>query len=237
MIRKISVLLIAALIVFSFTTTSAAAASDISGPSVIHKEANQVFTVMDLLSMYDMDVFIDNDGYTGYGNVPGEYIISLTQGSQSKDVTIIVVENWDNLVESNDVLYVSDYKDIYVSNDRMLTLYEIIYYIYNTTGFVETDYQFRYEELIDEYHYLETDEDGELPVGSYEFSFRLTYYTGEQVSKVTHINTVQLQEIPGIVIEPPPTMIEQFMSALPVILIVGIIVYLLTHRKKKRGYN
>jgi hypothetical protein len=235
MIRKISVLLFAALIVFSFTTTSAAA-SDISGPSVIHKEVNQVFTVMDLLSMYDMDVFIDTDGFTGYGNVPGEYTISITQGSGAKDVTIIVVESWGNLIESNDVLYVTDYKDIYVSNDRMLTLYEIIYYIYDATGYVETNYQFRYEELLNEYHYS-FDEEGTIPEGNYELSFRLTYYTGEQVSNVTHINTVELQELPGIMLEPPPTAVDNIMSAVPWLLGGAIIYYLLKHRKKKRGYN
>lgn len=238
MIKKISLLLTAALIVLSFTTTSAAAASDIEGPSVIHKEANQVFTVMDLLSLYDMDVFIDSDGYTGYGNIPGEYIITLQQGLLTKDVTIIVVESWGGLLESNDVLYVTDYKNIYVSNDRMMTLYEIIYYIYNTTGFVDTNYQFRYEELLDEYHYLETDEEGKYPEGEYDLDFRLTYYTGEQVTLSTSIHIVRLQELPGIVIEPPPTFLDQAVGFIPTIIIGIIIFYGLKYlTKRKRGYS
>lgn len=236
MIKKISVLLYAALIVFAFTFTSSSAVADIEGPSVIHKEANQVFTVMELLSMYEMDVFIENDGYTGYGNVPGDYTITLTQGLHTKEVTIVVVENWDALVESNDVLYVADYKDIYVSNNRMLTLYEIIYYIYATTGYVVTDYQFRYEEILDEYHYS-FDDDGTIPEGSYEVTFKLTYYTGEQDTYTTHIKVVEIKELPGIILEPPPTTIEKVMSALPWLIGIGAIVYFLTHRKKKRGYN
>lgn len=235
MIRKISVLIIAALTVFSFSNTKVYAAdTDISGPSVIHKEENQVFTIGQLLKMYDQDVFIETDGYTGYGNVPGEYTIVLIQGFNTKNVTIIVVEAWSNLVRSNDVLYVADYKDIYVSNNRMLSLYEIIYYIYDVTGYVETDYQFRYEELIDEYHY--SFDDGIIPEGSYEFTFRLTYYSGLQSTYTTMIHTVEIQELSGIVLEPPPSSMDKIMSVVPWGLGIGGIVYFLTHRKKKRGY-
>lgn len=235
MIKKISVLLVAALVVFAFSPKTVTAASDINGPSIVHKEANQVFTVMDLLSLYEIDVFITFDGYTGYGNVPGEYTIKLVQGSQTKDVSIIVVENWGKLAESNDVLFVTDYKDIHVSNDRMLTLYEIIYYIYDVTGYVETDYQFRYEEILDEYHY--GFEDNLIAEGSYELTFKLTYYTGEQATYSAYIKVKELQELPGIVLEPPPTQLDKIMNLLPLILVIGVIVYLLTHRKKKRGFS
>ena len=236
MIKKISVLCITALFVFSFTmTTVYAAASDIEGPSVVHKEANQVFTIGDLLSMYAIDVFIKSDGYTGYGNVPGEYIIELTQGLITKDVTIIVVEDWGNLEESNDVLFVSDYKDIYVSNKRALSLYEIIYYIYGTTGYVVTDYQFRYEEILDEYHYSFVD--GIIPVGDYELTFRLTYYSGDQGTYSVVIHTVKLQELPGIVLEPPKTALESIMSALPWVLVGFAVFYFFKHRKKKSSFS
>lgn len=230
--KLISVLLVAVLFILA-TTTNVKAASGIDGPSVIHKEANQVFTIMDLLSMYDMDVFVQTDGYTGYGNVPGEYTVVLTQGSLTKDVTVVVVEKWGDLTESNDVLYVTDNKDIYVSNDRMLTLYEIIYYIYDTTGYVETDYQFRYEELLDEYHYAF--EDGMIAEGNYELSFRLTYYSGEQASYSAMIHAVQLQELPGIVLEPPPTFMDKLISAAPWLIGFGFLFYFLTNRKKKRS--
>lgn len=236
MIKKISVLFCAVLSIMLFSNNVVvSASSDIEGPEVIHKEENQVFTIMDLLSLYDIDVFIETDGYTGYGNVPGEYTVVLTQGLTTKDVTIVVVENWDSLMKSNDVLFVANYKDIYVSNDRNLTLYEIIYYIYDATGYVVSDYQFRYEELVDEYHYAFSD--GLIPEGSYELTFRLTYYSGEQSTYSTLIHTVELQELSGIVLEPPPTIIDKIMSAAPWVIVIGIIIYLLTHRKKKRGFN
>ncbi|MBI9010009.1 MAG: hypothetical protein JEZ05_08250 [Tenericutes bacterium] len=236
MFKKISVLLFAALMVISFTTTTVYAASDIDGPSVIHKEANQVFTIGNLLSLYDMDVFPDYDGYTGYGNVPGEYLITITQGSATKDVTIVVVENWGLLEESNDVLYVTDEKDIYVSSDRILTLYEIIFYIYSTTGYVNTEYNFRYEEIKNEYHYVTLSEEGLIPEGSYELTFRLTYYSGEQGTYSALIQAVELQELPGMILEPPASSSEKFMKALPWMIGVGAVIYLLKHRKKKGSY-
>jgi len=236
MIKKILELFYVVLIVIVFSNnTLVAASSDIDGPTVIHKEENQVFTIMDLLSLYDIDVFIETDNYTGYGNVPGEYSVVLTQGLTTKNVTIIVVENWDNLMKSNDVLFVADYKDIYVSNDRNLTLYEIIYYIYDVTGYVVSDYQFRYEELVDEYHHAFSE--GVITEGSYELTFRLTYYSGEQATYSTLIHTVKLQELSGVILEPPPTAIDKIMNAAPWALVIGGIVYFLTHVKKKRGFN
>ena len=59
MIKKISVLFGVVLLVIMFSNNAlVAASSDIEGPEVIHKEKNQVFTIMDLLSLYDNDVFI-----------------------------------------------------------------------------------------------------------------------------------------------------------------------------------
>lgn len=232
MAKKIPVLLVAALLLLlQFSTMVYAAAPGIDGPSSIAKEANQVFTVGDLLSLYDMDVFIESDGYTGYGNVPGDYTVVLNQGALTKDVTITVVDSWGNLEDSNDVLFVTDGKDIYVANDRALSLYEIIYYIYGTTGYVITDYQFRYQEILDEYHYS-FDDEGIIPEGSYELTFRLTYYSGQQATYSAMIHTVELQELPGTILEPPATFMDKIMTAIPWILGAAFIFYLLKNRKK-----
>ena len=213
-----------------------ASASDITGPSTIHKEMNQVFTVIDLLKLYDNDVFIQNDGYTGYGNVPGQYIITLERGTSTKDVTVIVVDNWGDLPNSNDVLFVADAKDIYVANDRILTNYEIIYYIYNKTGYVNTQYQFLYEEILDEYHYADLNDDHKIPQGDYELTFKLTYFSGEQITHSVIITAVDLPELSGTILQPPKSPVEKLMSVAPVIIIVVIIVTLISNRKK-RGFN
>lgn len=232
--KIISVLFFAALLLIR-TTTHVEASTDIAGPSIIHKEANQVFTIIDLLSLYESDVFVDTDGYTGYGNIPGEYSVTLTKGFSTKTVPVKVVEDWGDLQQSNDVLFVTDLKDIYVSNERNLTPYEIIYYIYSNTGYVETEYNFRYEELINEYHVLFEDYD-KIPAGIYEFTFRLTYFSGEQATYSTYVNVVELPEIPGIVLEPPPSTIDQIMGLIPWFIVITVIVLFFKNRKKKRGY-
>lgn len=232
--RLISVLFIAVLIASS--STKLTASSDIEGPMIIHKEVNQVFTIIDLLSLYDQDVFIEEDGYTGNGNVPGEYAVTLSQGLTNKVVTIFVVENWGDLENSNDVHFVTDLKNIHVSNNRNLILYEMIYYIYSTTGLVDIASGIRYEEIQDDYH--SSFVDGVSPEGSYEFSFRLTYLSGEQVSYQTFVQTKAVQELPGIVIQPPESIMEQWLSRIPFILIGGGFVWLIVSQlKKKRGYR
>jgi len=233
--KLISVLFFAALFLMG-TTTRVEASTDIVGPSIIHKEANQVFTIIDLLSLYESDVFVDEDGYTGQGNLPGEYTITLTKGFSTKQVTVIVIENWGDLQQSNDVLFVTDAKDIYVSNERNLTPYEIIYYIYSKTGYVNTDYSFRYEELINEYHPLFEEHD-KIPAGIYEFTFRLTYFSGEQATYSTFVNVIELPEIPGIILEPPPSTIDRIMGFIPVAIVIGLVFIGLKHfKKQKRGY-
>lgn len=208
----------------------------IIGPSTIHKEANQIFTIIDLLSLYDPDVFIEQDNYTGYGNMAGEYTVTLKQGTNTKQVHIIVVDSWGDLQKPNDLLFVTDQKNIYVSSDRQLTLYEIIYYIYSKTNYVETGYSFRYEELNNEYH-NSIGENGNIPAGSYTHDFKLTYYSGEQVSLITTINVVDLPEIAGVILTPPPTTIDKAISMIPFLLVIGVPVYLFTNRKRKRGFN
>lgn len=232
--KLISVLFFAALFLMS-NVTHVDASTDIVGPSIIHKEQNQVFTIIDLLSLYEVDVFVQTDGYTGYGNIPGEYTVVLNKGLLTKEVTVKVIEDWGNLQRSNDVLFVTDQKDIYVSNERKLTQYEIIYYIYSKTGYVETGYSFRYEELINDYH-AAFESQNNIPSGSYEFTFRLTYYSGEQATYSTHINVIELPEIPGIILEPPPSTIDRIMGFIPMAVVIGIIVLIFKNRKQKRGF-
>lgn len=213
-----------------------AAGAGIIGPDTIHKEKNQIFTVIDLLKLYDQDVFIQEDSYTGNGNESGTYEIILTQGDEKKTVQIIVIDNWGNLEKSNDLLFVTDQKNIYLSSNRELTLYEMVYYVYANTGLVETAYNFRYEEIKNDY-YLAKNENGMIPSGTYQHDFKLTYYSGEQMTLTTLIIVVDLPEIPGVVLEPPPGVFDQIMGMIPFILIVGVPIYLLTnYKKRKRGF-
>lgn len=240
--KKISAFIMMLTTIILITSTTASASTDISGPSVIHKEANQVFTISDLLGLYDHDVFVYEDNYTGHGNVAGEYIVSLYQGELTKDVLIIVIDSWQyknnlntyKLENSTDVLFVADYKDIYVSNDRLLSLYEILYVIYGSTGYVDASYQFRYEELSNTYHSSFNKEDT-IDVGSYELNFNLIFYNGYQNSYYGKIYTKKII-VSGIAIEPPQTTLQKVSKAIPYIIAGGLIIYYFKHKKKKRGF-
>lgn len=233
--KLIALLFFVALLLSVYSVNTINAATSINGPDTIHKEANQVFTINDLLKLYEHDVLIQSDGFTGYGNIPGDYIITIKQGLATKDVTISVVENWDILTDSNDVLFVADKKDIYVSNDRELSIYEIIFYIYNRTGFVDTSYNFVYEELNNEYH--NNFIDGVIPENTYNLDFRLTYYSGNQASYSGSIRAIELPELNGTVLEPPPTTMDKIIKSAPLIIVIAIIYYVVSNKKRKRGYN
>lgn len=233
--RLLSVLLFAALLAM-FSTSQLAASSDIVGPSIIHKEVNQVFTKIDLLSLYDQDVFITEDLYTGNGNIPGEYSVTLSQGLSNKVVTVVVIENWGDLQNSNDVRFVTDLKNIYISNNRNLILYEMIYNIYANTGYVELSAGIRYEEIIDEYHVSFID--GSIPEGDYEFSFKLTYLNGQQASYQTFVNAKEFGELPGIVLTPPQSNFDIWLNRAPFIIIfIGVIAFGMSKITKKGWKN
>lgn len=233
--RLLSVLLFAALLAM-FSTSQLAASSDIVGPSIIHKEVNQVFTKIDLLSLYDQDVFITEDLYTGNGNIPGEYSVTLSQGLSSKVVTVVVIENWGDLQSSNDVRFVTDLKNIYISNNRNLILYEMIYNIYANTGYLEVSNGMRYEEIKDDYHTSFVD--GFIPEGDYEFSFKLTYLNGQQASYRTLVNAIEVQELSGIVISPPPSAFDTYaIKVAAVLVVIGLIWLGASQIKKKRSWK
>lgn len=235
--RKLMLLVASLLISISmfFSLSINVSANNINGPDIIHKEKNQVFTINDLLNLYPDNVLIDNDEFTGYGNIPGKYIITIKQGAITKNVEIFVIDKWGDLTNSNDVLYVADKSDIYVSNERKLSLYEIIYYIYDKTGFVDTSYDFLYEENTNEYH--SNFNDGEIEPSSYSLIFRLTYFTGNQETYNGTIKAIELPEIEGTILEPPPKTLDKIIKSAPLLIVFSLIVYFIVNRKKKRGYK
>jgi len=110
-----------------------------------------------------------------------------------------------------------------------------LFYIYPISGYVEKSYQFRYEEISNTYHTQTLNDDGKIPEAEYELSFRLTYYSGYQQTYFAHIITREII-INGIIIEAPPSKLDIIFSYVPWVIGVGVIVYILKHRKK-RGFN
>ena len=76
--------------------------------------------------------------------------------------------------------------------------------------------------------------DGSIEVGTYDLSFRLTYYSGFQEVYHATITTKEII-INGIIIEAPPTTLDVIMSYIPWAIVIGLIIYAIKH-KKKRGY-
>ncbi|MCD4826537.1 MAG: hypothetical protein K8Q99_02085 [Acholeplasmataceae bacterium] len=235
--KKITVLILALLMIFTMQITSHADAINIVGPGVIHKEKNQALTMTAILGLYESDVMILEDNYTGYGNIPGIYTLTLKQNTITKEIEIHVLNDWGNLQNSTDVICLTDYKDIHIVNDRILTPYEIVYYLLMSTGYFENTSQFYYESLIDTYSGA-VNEDGTIDIGMYEFSFKATFFTGYEATYHSDIYVIQAREISGSILEPPTTNADVLIKAFPWFLGVVILIYLFSKRKKKnRGYD
>lgn len=231
--KKISVIICILMIMTISSRTSIYGSSDIEGPSVIHKSSTQVLSLSNILSLYDYDVLVIEDNYTGYGNVPGVYVITLQQGSITKDIEINVVDSWGNLDQQTDILFVTDYKDIYVYEHRVLTLYEMIYYIYSTTGYVDISSDPYYTEYSNSYHSSIGDDDL-VPIGDYYLSFKLSYYSGYEAEYTSTIHVIKTRNISGTQLEPPRSNIDKWVSSIPWF-IGGVIVILGIKKFKKKG--
>lgn len=235
--KKLTVLFLALLMIFTLQITTHANVVNIVGPSTIHKEKNQALTMTAILSFYDSDVMVLEDNYTGYGNIPGIYSIVLKQGIINKEINIHVIHNWGNLIESTDIICLTDYKDIHVVNDRILTPYEIVYYLLMSTGYFESTSQFYYESMIDTYS-VAINEDGNIDVGAYEFAFKATFFTGYEATYQSNIYVVQARQISGAILQPPATRLDGIAKAIPWIAGTIILGYLLNKAlKKKRSWN
>jgi len=236
--RKIAMLLLALFSIF-LTSIDTQAATEITGPSVIHKEINQALTITSILGFYDPDVMILEDGYTGHGNMPGEYTITLKKNTNTKDVTIHVIIKWGDLVNSSDVIAVTDYKDIHVVNNRVLTPYEIVYFILMTTGYFENTSYFYYEPLIDTYTTAALNEDETITPGIYQYSFKAMFFSGYEETYSSTIYVVKARQISGVILEPPATTSDKMIKALPWIIGLGFIGYFASKKLKKMkgGWN
>ena len=82
MIKKIMLMVITVLSVITITTTNKiyAYSNDIDGPDIIYKDSTKNLSVKDILELYtaeDEMLEIISDGYTGKGDMPGIYQITI----------------------------------------------------------------------------------------------------------------------------------------------------------------
>lgn len=234
--KKIAVLALLFLSILASSLQVNASSTGIIGPDVIHKEQNKILTISDILSLYTSPVGIIqviDDQYTGYGNILGLHQITLyaTDGTlhETKVVDIMVIPALGN------VLAVTNYKNIFVRTNQILTPTQIVQVLENT-GYIEITATTQMMMLSNTYT-----ENAEVP-GVYFFEFRLVNSAGvnEVYSSIITVSEEENPFIPDIVFEAEPSWFSKAWRFLEPFLYFGIIIfavykYMKYKKKRKRA--
>lgn len=231
-------ILVLVLLLMSFTSfqTTYASSTGIIGPDVIHKEANKILTTSDILSMYQSSlggITIQQDGYTGYGNILGSYYIMLYASdgtlAETKEIEVRVISTL------GDVQAVSDLKNIHVTTEQSLSPSEIVY-VLEKTGYVEITATTQMVILNNAYTGYE-----ETP-GTYLFEFRLVNAAGLDQIYLSQIIVKDAADdfVPDVIFEGPPNVVSSVLRGGWILLQYAIAIvfayYIIKFIKKhKRG--
>jgi len=208
-----------------------ASSTGIIGPSVIHKEQNKILTIADILDLFTSTlgvIQVADDQFTGYGNVLGSHLIQLfsTDGTThaTKDVEIIVIPSLGN------VLAVTDYKNIYLRTNQVLTPGQIVQVLENT-GHLEITATTQMMMLSNTYT-----ENASTP-GIYLFEFRLVNSAGVNAiySSVITVSEEDDPFIPDIVFEAPPSLLARAWRFIEPFVYIGALIFIayLAYKHKK----
>lgn len=237
--KKITVLILMIISILSLGRLPTRASTVIIGPSVIHKAKNTVLPITDILDMYTSslgDVSISIDGYTGNGNLVGEYLIEVyaTDGTNihSKEVTIVVLSSLPSKVRA-----IGNYSDIYTNTSKALTLKDDIIPALEATGFITTSQTTVGYILINEYS-----SSYETP-GDYLMQFRLLDASGydETFEIVIHVKDSGTIPEPDIVYTPPKSIIDKAMNiaiaflSWGAVIVIGFVCYKIFFSRKVKA--
>lgn len=232
--RKVVVLALLLLSIFISSIQVNASSTDIIGPSIIHKEQNKILTIADILNLYSSSIGViqvADDQYTGYGNVLGSHLIQLfsTDGTSyaTKEIEVIVVPTL------GDVLAVTDYKNIYVRTNQILSPSQIVQVLENT-GHLEITATTQMMMLSNTYS-----DNAETP-GIYLFEFRLVNSAGVNLiySSVITVSEENDPFIPDIIFEAPPSLLTKVWRFIEPFIYLGVVILLaivyIKHKKKRK---
>jgi len=231
--KKITVLVLLVLTALAGSFTTYASSTVIVGPDVIHKQYNHILTITDILSLYRSDlgaVTLSEDNYTGYGNILGVHTLQLYASNgtvaDAHEVSINVISELGN------VQAVTDYKDIHLRINQILSPSDIVY-VLEKTGYLQISASTQMMILSDTYT-----ENSEIP-GEYLFEFRMINSAGIDM---TYLSKIYVSEddnlfVPGIIFEAPPTVVStvwKYIEPWLYLAAIGFGIYLYLNYKKNR---
>jgi len=238
--KKLIIMLIGFSALIAPMTITYAVGEDISGPEIILKQADKILTSTNILDLYSSelgDIEIVSDAYTGYGNVPGNYAVTL--GVSETEVTKEISVNVRQTIGPVIAVTVTDGSyEIILHKNTTLTANQIIDVLINVQYIVVTS-STEITVLTNTYT-----ANASAP-GNYTFEFYLATVAGVEE---TYLVTLQVNDsetlTPDINLNPPaptvePTTMHPLAKAGSIALVISATVALLafvgSKINKKRG--
>ena len=93
--KKLIIMLIGFSALIAPMSMTYAVGEEIAGPDVVFKQADKILTITNILDLYSSelgDITVESDAYTGHGDVPGNYAVTLgvSETEVTKDISVNV---------------------------------------------------------------------------------------------------------------------------------------------------
>jgi len=230
--KKLIIMLIGFSALIAPMTITYAVGEDISGPEIILKQADKILTTTNILDLYSSelgDIEVVSDAYTGYGNVPGNYVVTLgvSEAEVTKEISVNVRQTIGPVIA---VTVTDGSYEIILHKNTTLTANQIIDVLINVQYIVVTS---------------STEITDASAPGNYTFEFYLATVAGVEE---TYLVTLQVNDsetlTPDINLNPPaptvePTTMHPIAKAGSIALVISATVALLafvgSKINKKRG--
>lgn len=232
--KKFLALILIILGAFTFGLRVDASEEGIVGPDVIYKQYDKVLTMSTIKDLYTASeaITVTYDEYTGYGNIPALYDVTLTSGEFTKDIVISVRQTLGEIIAvtlQNSEYTIHVYKNEILSpQDIINVLVRINYITVNSTTHISS--------LTNTYS-----ENASAP-GTYVFEFRLATTSGLEDIYQVNLRVTNTEELtPDILIEPLPKINvfalifsgDALLAFVLIALMIIVVILYFNHKKKK----
>jgi hypothetical protein len=237
--KKLIIMLIGFSALIAPMSMTYAVGEEITGPDVVFKQADKILTITNILDLYSSElgeIEVTSDAYTGYGDVPGNYAVTLavSETEVTKDISVNVRQTIGPVIA---VTVTAGSYEIILHKNTTLTANQIIDVLINVQYIVVTS-STQITVLTNTYT-----ANASAP-GNYTFEFYLATTSGVEE---TYLVTLQVNDTetlnPDIVLDEPADTMAATMHpiakagsiALVISATVALLAFVGSKITKKRG--
>lgn len=234
--KKVITLFMLLFLAMMKTVPTYASDLEITGPDEIFKQVDRYLVMSDILTLYSTpsgDIDVTDDAYTGYGDIPGIYEITLCSTDDAVPCKQVDINVRNTIGEVIAVTRSEDLFTIHVNKDVSLSTQNIREILQNVQ-MIQVSSTTILQEITNTYKVNKNSP------GNYMFEFRLISLNGiEEFHTISIRVSNDDQLVPDDVIEPSPqpkgTLRNGLFAAGFIIVIVGVMLAIKSKKSKKRG--